>query len=179
MTRRTVGRSGVLALLLCVGVSLPRASQAQDTVAAKRIVDSLVRVGAWRSPKPDTVRAKPDTVRVPVDYPWVDEAIHGVTFAIALTLLGLLGWLTYKLGRRFVDELGARPPIGVRSRWAGFGGGDGGWEITPALSLLMLTIVIGVLMAVVATAVLDAGMRWSDREAANTSTATPATAVRK
>ena len=164
MTRRTVGRSGVLAVLLCVGASMPLASQAQDTVAAKRIVDSLVRVGAWRPPRPDTVRVKPDTVRVPVDYPWVDEAIHGVTFAIALTLLGMLAWLTFKLGRRFDDELGKRPPIGVRSRWAGFGGGDGGWEITPALSLLTLTVIVGILTAVVATVVLDAGMRWNDRE---------------
>ena len=176
MARRTVGRSGVLAVVLCVCVSLPLRSQAQDTVAAKRIVDSLVRVGAWRAPKPDTVRVKPDTVRVPVDYPWVDETIHGVTFAIALTLLGLLSWLTYKLGRRFVDELKARPPIGFRSRWAGFGGGDGGWEITPALSLLTLTIVIGVLTAVVASAVLEAGMRWNDRAPASPASAPPAAA---
>jgi hypothetical protein len=178
MTRRTVGRSGVLALLMCVCVSLPLASQAPDTVAAKRLVDSLVRVGAWRAPRPDTVRLKPDTVRVPVDYPWVDEAIHGVTFAIALTLLGLLGWLTYRLGKRFDEELAKRPPVGMRSRWAGFGGGDGGWEVTPALSLLALTVIIGILTAVVATAVLDAGMRWNDRVPASSAPA-PAAAARK
>lgn len=176
MTRRTVGRSGVLAIVLCACVSLPLASQSQDTVAAKRIVDSLVRVGAWRAPKSDTVRPKPDTVRVAVEYAWVDETIHGVTFLLALTLLAALATLTYKLGRRFVDELRSRPPIGVRSRWAGFGGGDGGWEITPALSLLTLTIVIGILTAVVASAVLDAGMRWNDRAPVSTASAPPSAA---
>jgi hypothetical protein len=179
-----------VALLLCVRVSLPLASQAQtqtqspDTVAAKRIVDSLVRVGAWRLPTRDTVRAKPDTVRVPVDYPWVDEAIHGVTFAIALTLLGVLALLTYKLGSRFDKELKDRPPVGLRSRWAGFGGGDGGWEMTPALSLLTLTVVIGILTAIVASTVLEAGMRWNDRAPANasapaTASAAPPNAARK
>lgn len=173
MTRRTVGRSGVLSLLLCVCVSLPLASQAQDTVT-RRIVDSLVRAG-WRAPLPP----KPDTVRVPANTAWVDETIHIVTFVIALALLATLAILTYKLGRRFLTTLDSRSAIGMRSQWGGFGGGDGGWEVTPAFSLLTLTIVLAILTAIIATAVLDAGLRWNERKPATAVDSAPVAATKK
>jgi hypothetical protein len=53
--------------------------------------------------------------------------------AVMLVLLLGLAWLLYQFGRAL--EQGAT--IGVRGHWGGFGGAGSGWEISPALGLLI------------------------------------------
>ena len=164
MMSQARSRLGVLTLLLCgSAVFASLAAQAPparpDTAAARAIVDSLVRIGAFRMPRPDTVRVAPDTVRQRSRV--VDDSLRIGAFVVGLLVLAGLGAGTVQVGRRFLKAIDARAAIGVRSQWGGFGGGDGGWEMSSALSLLSMTLVLAVLTAVVATSVLSAGSRLS------------------
>ena len=162
-------RSSVLALMLCGSAALtPLNAQATavapDTAAARAVVDSLVRVGAFRLPRPDTVRVAADTARPRSRV--VDDSLRIGAFVVGLIVLTGLGVGTVQVGRRFLKAIDARAAIGVRSQWGGFGGGDGGWEMSSALSLLSVTLVLAVLTAVVATSVLSAGTRLTQSDSA-------------
>ena len=141
--------------LACVArASAQPAPPAPDTIAARRIVDSLVRAGAWRLPKADTVKLPADTVRAAAFT--LDTALRITAFVAGVIVLIGLGVATLYFARRFFTTLDRRSPIGVRNHWGGFGGGGGGWEITPGLSLLTVTVVLAILTAVVASALLGA-----------------------
>jgi len=162
MMSQARSRLGVLALLLCGSAAFaPLTGQpapvSPDTAAARAIVDSLVRSGAFRMPRPDTVRVAPDTVRARSRV--VDDSLRMGAFIVGLIVLAGLGVGTVQVGRRFLGAIDARAAIGVRSQWGGFGGGDGGWEMSSALSLLSVTVVLAVLTAVVATSFLGLGGR--------------------
>jgi hypothetical protein len=136
---------------------------APDTAAARAVVDSLVRIGAFRLPRPDTVRVAGDTARARSRV--VDDSLRIGAFVVGLIVLAGLGVGTVQVGRRFLKAIDARASIGVQSQWGGFGGGDGGWEMSSALSLLSITLVLAVLTAVVATSVLSVGSRLSQSDA--------------
>jgi hypothetical protein len=153
----------LLAVAACCVIAHPAGASAQaapaqpvapDTLAARRKVDSLVRAGAWKAPKPDTVRLPPDTVRAAAFT--LDSTLRATAFAAGMVVLIGLGFATLYFAQRFFSTLDRRSPIGVRNHWGGFGGGGGGWEVTPGLSLLTATVMLAVLTAVVASALLGA-----------------------
>jgi len=168
MMSQACSRSSVLALMLCGSAAFaPLSAQATpvapDTAAARAVVDSLVRIGAFRLPRPDTVRVAADTARARSRV--VDDSLRIGAFVVGLIVLAGLGVGTVQVGRRFLKAIDARASIGVRSQWGGFGGGEGGWEMSSALSLLSITLVLAVLTAVVATSVLSVGSRLSQSDA--------------
>ena len=69
-------------------------------------------------------------------------------------VLAGLGWATVKFGRRTLAALDDRLPVGIRSHWGDFGGGNAGWEASPALSLLACTLLLLILLVVVTTSLL-------------------------
>ena len=71
-------------------------------------------------------------------------------------MLGGLGWTTILFARRFFQAIDDRSSIGVRGHWGGFGGNDGGWEASPGLSLLGLTVAFAILTTIVASTLLSA-----------------------
>jgi hypothetical protein len=152
-------RSGCVQAILCgaLACAVPASAQSvpatPDTAAARLMVDSLVRAGAWRLDV-DTVRLPADTVLVGGSI--LDTTLRVSTLAAGLIVLLFLGFATVLFARRFLTELDRRASIGVRSRWGGFGGGDDGWEVTPALTLLAATLILAIVTAVLASAVLGA-----------------------
>ena len=129
-----------------------------DTASARRVVDSLIRVGAWSAPKPQN----PDTVRlpavaVPSEPSAIDQALHVAAMLAGTAIIFGLGALTILFSVRFLAALNGRFTVGMRGHWGGFGGNESGWEISPALTLLGLTIAFAILTTVVASTLLNVG----------------------
>jgi hypothetical protein len=135
--------------VLCAAQSSGQAPPPPDTARARQIVDSLVRAGAYRLPPPETVSVADSTAAA--GFAW-DTYLHVGSFLAGLLVLAALAIATMYFARRFFGSLDRRSAIGLRTHWGGFGGGDGGWDLTPALSLLVGTVVLAILTAVVASA---------------------------
>jgi hypothetical protein len=144
-----------------------------DTVAARRIVDSLVRAGAWTR-QVDTVRLA-DTSASGVPIAAAPSPLEWWAFVVATLVLVALAVSAIAFGTRFAASFRDRSLVGVRSQWGTFGGGDGGWEASPALTLLLVTLVLGALAAFLASGMLDAAKR--DRDAGPSSKATQGAAT--
>jgi hypothetical protein len=147
-----------------------------DTAAARRIVDSLIRTGAWRLPTADTVRRPTDTVRAAGLNR--DEGLHAIAFIAGAFALAGLAVATFRFGWRAVTALDHGSPIGVRTHWGDFGAGNSGWEASHALALVVVTVVLASLTAAVATALLSTaqiseGERAAQGKAAPSGAAAP------
>ena len=162
---------------LAAGASLEaqNPATAPDTARARRTVDSLIRVGAWRPPVADTVRSPPDTVRAAA----LDraEGLHLVAFALGIMILTALAVETLLFAWRVATALDDRSPVGVRTYWGDFGAGNGGWEASRALTLVVVTVVLAGLTVAVATALLRAAQPAVAEPAAPETSARPAAAA--
>jgi hypothetical protein len=69
--------------------------------------------------------------------------------ALAVLVSVLLVRVVLALAR----EIREGNPPGVESHWGGFGGGMGGWRLSPALSYLFATLVLAGLLGVLANAI--------------------------
>jgi hypothetical protein len=145
-----------LAVLASIAPQLGAQSggSASDTVASQLLIDSLLAAG-WRAPPQpagDTVELPPDTIVVAASSPvdWIPL----VSVAVGMLALAGLAFLTYLAATRLFRAIDRRSSIGVRSHWGGLGGGNEGWEVSPALSMAVVTIILAILTTVVATAVL-------------------------
>jgi hypothetical protein len=65
------------------------------------------------------------------------------TIWILIVVLIVLAFLTIIPLIGLLKKEGQGTDIGVKGRWNGFGGGRGGWQITPGLTRLLLTIFFG------------------------------------
>jgi hypothetical protein len=69
---------------------------------------------------------------------------------VLLVLLGVAaGGLVYTL-RGFVREMEGHGTPGIESHWGGYGGGTGGWRLSPSLAYLIAMGVMAALLAVLA-----------------------------
>ncbi len=133
-------------------------SEGAGTVTGVTLVDSLLAAG-WRMPGSlvDTVQLVPDTVIVAGER--AGAWIPVVAFAVGMLALAGLGLLTFLTAARLLRAIDGRSMIGVRSHWGGIGGGNAGWEVSPALSLAAVTIIFAILTTVVATSMLSVADR--------------------
>jgi hypothetical protein len=102
--------------------------------------------------------------------------IAGWTALVVTTgILALFGCMTFLLVVRFTKALDARLALGTRSHWGGFGGGDSGWELTPALAVLLAAVVLAIATTALGSAVADAAARLLEGRPPASSAATAAT----
>lgn len=96
---------------------------------------------------------------------------HVLILCVVAVVLGALATATYHLVRRFIVALDQRGEIGTRGRWGGFGGADTGWELTPALAVLIAALVMAVVTAALGSALVSVTAKQFERGLADTSTA--------
>jgi hypothetical protein len=157
--RRSLGRlSRIATVVACFAIVPAQTSVAQapeatpDTAAARRVVDSLVRVGAWPRSVTNAIRPVADTILTQPSA--FDETLHIAALFGGLVVLVGLSILTVWCAVAFMGALKIRMPITMRSHWGGFGGGGSGWEISPGLTLLALTATFAILTTIVANSLL-------------------------
>ena len=89
--------------------------------------------------------------------------------AVGLLLAVLLGGALALLFLALAETAAGGPPS-LETSWGGFGGGLGGWNLSPALTYLLVALFLGGLFGVLANRVVgsSAFQAWAGIEAADT-----------
>ncbi len=98
-------------------------------------------------------------------------AARALVFLVLVGVVAAFAYATYRILLRFLRELDRRLTIGARSHWGGFGGGESGWDVSPALALLVAALVLAIATAGLGGTIVRSALDWgqSDLEAAKKS----------
>lgn len=72
-------------------------------------------------------------------------------------ILGFFASLTFVFARRLLDEVQQGDTPSFESHWGGFGGGLGGWRLSPSLVFLLVVLALGTLTIISASSVITRG----------------------
>jgi len=73
----------------------------------------------------------------------MEIAVQLAGILVPLVFLAVLAGIALRRLLANLSKSGADSEVGLRGRWGGFGGGRAGWQISPNLTLLFLTVVFG------------------------------------
>jgi len=90
----------------------------------------------------------------------------GLVLLVVAGVLVALAFATYKVLARFGTALDQRLPIGTRGHWGGFGGAESGWDVTPALALLIAALVLAIATAGLGGVLVSSTLEWRKAELA-------------
>lgn len=138
----------------------PAASQAAatpaPTVAASATAAPTVTAAPTATPTPSPTGSSAAAL--------ISSIGAGLVLLVVACVLIALTVATYRLLKRFGAALDQRLPIGTRNHWGGFGGGESGWDLSPALALLIAVLVLAIATVGLGGALVVSALDWRKAE---------------